>query len=107
MQVRVAPLKLQKGKYQIFGQWETTCHDVLCYQKEPGWKVRQLRTECQKTDKILRTKTEINMRTKISELSFNSTNFKIWRTQASSPSATFYSSYYYQCQRVILRMRKK
>ena len=59
MQVRVAPLKLQKGKYQIFGQWETTCHDVLCYQKEPGWKVRQLRTECQKTDKILRTKTEI------------------------------------------------
>ena len=31
----------------------------------PGWKVCQLRTECQETDKILRTKNEINVRTKI------------------------------------------
>ena len=31
----------------------------------PGWKVRQRRTECQETDKILRTKTEINVHTKI------------------------------------------
>ena len=31
----------------------------------PGWKVCQLRTECQVTDKILRTKNEINVRTKI------------------------------------------
>ena len=33
--------------------------------KRPGWKVCQLRTECQETDKILRTKIEINERTKI------------------------------------------
>ena len=32
---------------------------------EPGWKVCQLRTECQETDNILRTKNEINVRTKI------------------------------------------
>ena len=32
---------------------------------EPGWKVCQLRTECQKTDKILGTKIEINVHTKI------------------------------------------
>ena len=31
----------------------------------PGWKVCQLRTECQETDNILRTKNEINVRTKI------------------------------------------
>ena len=31
----------------------------------PGWKVCQLRTECQETDKILRTKNEINVRPKI------------------------------------------
>ena len=30
-----------------------------------GWKVCQLRTECQETDKILRTKNEINVRIKI------------------------------------------
>ena len=67
----------------------------------PGWKVCQLRTECQETDKILRTKNEINVRTKIkmeiardgpirffmimfydlimfSELSFSWTNFDVW-----------------------------
>ena len=32
---------------------------------DPGWKVCQLRTKCQETDKILRTKIEINERTKI------------------------------------------
>ena len=31
----------------------------------PGWKVCQLRTEYQETDKILRTKNEINVHTKI------------------------------------------
>ena len=31
----------------------------------PGWKVCQLCTECQETDKILRTKIEINVRSKI------------------------------------------
>ena len=36
------------------------------YGEYPGWKVRQRRTECQEeTDKILRTKTEINVHTKI------------------------------------------
>ena len=33
--------------------------------RKPGWKVCQLRTECQETDKILRTKNEITVRTKI------------------------------------------
>ena len=33
--------------------------------RNPGWKVCQLRTECQVNDKILRTKNEINVRTKI------------------------------------------
>ena len=31
----------------------------------PGWKICQLRTKCQETDKILRTKNENNVRTKI------------------------------------------
>ena len=33
--------------------------------RPPGWKVCQLRTECHETDKILHTKVEINVRTKI------------------------------------------
>ena len=35
------------------------------YPSDPGWKVCQLRTECQETDNILRTRNEINVRTKI------------------------------------------
>ena len=37
---------------------------ILCT-GQPGWRVCQLRTECQETDKILRTKNEINVHTKI------------------------------------------
>ena len=67
----------------------------------PGWKVCQLRTECHETDKILRTKIEINVCTKttpeiardaqvqffmimfynlimFSKLSFSLTNFNFW-----------------------------
>ena len=77
-------------------------HPVRSWQTfQPGWKVCQLRTECQETDKILRTKNEINVRTKIkieiardglipifydnvynlimfSDLSFSWTNFNFW-----------------------------
>ena len=38
---------------------------LVVFSSAPGWKVCQLRTECQETDKILRTKNEINVRTKI------------------------------------------
>ena len=47
----------------LWKQTQTIENLLVTY--NPGWKVCQLRTECQETDKILRTKNEINVCTKI------------------------------------------
>ena len=44
---------------------EIRCKFAFAIKVQPGWKVCQLRTECQETDNILRTKNKLNVRTKI------------------------------------------